>query len=369
MFKKPVLIIQPEICKKNISKMIDKAKEFDLQFRPHFKTHQSVKIANWFREKGVNKITVSSVSMARYFINDNWKDITIAFPFNINETIDINKISSDISINLVVESEFTLKYLVNNLIKYCGIYIKINTGYNRTGLEINDYYNIDKLINRIASSKNLEFKGFLTHAGDAYSAKNQVEILTIGENIRKELSFLKMKYINQFPELIISYGDTPSTSLMNDFTGIDEIRPGNFVFYDSMQLMLQTCKFNQIAIALVCPVVSINKKRNEVVIYGGAVHLSKEYIPTGDGLKNFGLISKLNNDYWSEPIENTFIKSLSQEHGIIQTDEINFKNFNIGDFVAVIPVHICLTANLMGEYFTFSGEKLDHFSKYHLHSL
>ena len=70
--------------------MAAKAKNNNIIFRPHFKTHQSKKVGEWFREEGVDKITVSSVSMAKYFIEHNWKDITIAFPFNILEIDDIN---------------------------------------------------------------------------------------------------------------------------------------------------------------------------------------------------------------------------------------------------------------------------------------
>ena len=47
--------------------MARKAKDNGLIFRPHFKTHQSIEIGEWFRESGVNKITVSSLTMANYF--------------------------------------------------------------------------------------------------------------------------------------------------------------------------------------------------------------------------------------------------------------------------------------------------------------
>ena len=65
--------------------MCDKAAANQLIFRPHFKTHQSVKTGEWFREAGVTAITVSSVSMAQKFADAGWDDITIAFPLNIRE--------------------------------------------------------------------------------------------------------------------------------------------------------------------------------------------------------------------------------------------------------------------------------------------
>ncbi len=43
--------------------MAEKARINDVVFRPHFKTHQSHKIGQWFRNEGVNAITVSSIKM------------------------------------------------------------------------------------------------------------------------------------------------------------------------------------------------------------------------------------------------------------------------------------------------------------------
>ncbi|MDQ1351629.1 MAG: hypothetical protein QG657_1934, partial [Acidobacteriota bacterium] len=64
---------------KNIIRIKEKiARSPGVRFRPHFKTHQSAQIGQWFREMGVSAITVSSVDMALYFAQHGWTDITIA---------------------------------------------------------------------------------------------------------------------------------------------------------------------------------------------------------------------------------------------------------------------------------------------------
>ena len=73
--------------------MAGKAHANRLVFRPHFKTHQSHLIGQWFREEGVTKITASSLSMAAYFAEDGWDDITVAFPVNIREMDTINELA------------------------------------------------------------------------------------------------------------------------------------------------------------------------------------------------------------------------------------------------------------------------------------
>jgi D-serine deaminase-like pyridoxal phosphate-dependent protein len=349
--------------------MAEKARRNKLIFRPHFKTHQSLQISEWFREKGISKITVSSVSMAEDFISGNWKDITIAVPFNIHETDQINNISSDTNLNLLVDSEQTVNYLNKNLKRKLGVFIKIDAGYHRTGIPVDDYKTIDIITGAISSSDFMIFKGFLTHAGETYSKQNKDDILLIAEKYKRDLYILKSHYSTKYPDLIISYGDTPSVSHLEEFGCIDVIRPGNFVFYDYMQLNAGVCSFNQIAVALFCPVISMNKERNELVVYGGAVHLSKEYLIDRSGNKNFGLVCRIKNNLWEHPLEDTYLKSLSQEHGIIKTRSDIFNQFSSGDFIAIIPVHSCLTADLMGMYHTTQGELINHLRNNHLHSV
>src|SRR5512140_22273 len=91
--KKPELLLDESKCRRNIRTMADKARSSKVIFRPHFKTHQSLEIGNWFREEGVNSITVSSVTMANHFARAGWKDITIAFPVNLREEKEIEKLS------------------------------------------------------------------------------------------------------------------------------------------------------------------------------------------------------------------------------------------------------------------------------------
>ena len=105
-----------------------------------------------------------------------------------------------------------------------------------------------------------------------------------------------------------------------DFKGIDEIRPGNFVFYDLMQWQIGACELADIAVALACPVVALHPERGQIVVHGGAVHLSKEALVEGDGEVSFGRVVLLNEAGWRPLGEGAKVVSLSQEHGIIQAD-------------------------------------------------
>ncbi len=84
LMKTPTLILQSKIAQQNIHKR-SPLPEKQMDFRPHFKTHQSAEIGEWFKAEGIEKCSVSSLAMAQYFANAGWKDICVAIPFNINE--------------------------------------------------------------------------------------------------------------------------------------------------------------------------------------------------------------------------------------------------------------------------------------------
>lgn len=357
----PVLLLDQAKCRKNIEQMRGKAAKNNLLFRPHFKTHQSIGIGNWFRDFDTKSITVSSVQMAKYFADAGWNDITIAFPFNRLEIAAINELAEKIDLNLLLIHAESAVFLAKQLWHESGVFIKIDCGYHRCGISAENFAEIDRLTEVISKAGNLIFKGFLTHSGHTYQAANIRQILAIHEVTAFKMKLLKERYQARFPDLIISVGDTPSSTLAQDFTGIDEIRPGNFVFYDLMQLKLGVCQPEQIALIVACPIVAKNKIRHEITIYGGAIHLSKEFILNDDGSSNYGLIVHLQQNGWSAPIEVMYVSSLSQEHGTIKTSPQYFEELPVGSVIGILPVHSCLTANLMREYHTLKGDRLDHY--------
>ena len=355
MLTQAALLLDKAKCLANIERMAAKAKNAGVLFRPHFKTHQSAEIGRWFRNYEVECITVSSVKMAVYFADNGWKDITIAFPANILEWSALNDLAAKINLNIVVESPETIVFLEKHLTSPVGTYIKTDTGYGRTGVNAENYDAMQALLNVLKPCRNLIFTGFLCHAGHTYTARSTTEIIQIMESSRQQLLALKTFLSRDFPLIQISYGDTPSCSLSDNFEGFDEIRPGNFVFYDDMQVRIGSCSRENIALAAACPVVAKHADRNEVVVHAGGVHFSKE-AGIKDGKAFFGTVIQLDGYNWDVNKQMGSLSKLSQEHGIIKVVDGQFDKINIGDMLAVLPIHSCLTANLMKEYITTTGE-------------
>ena len=122
-----------------------------------------------------------------------------------------------------------------------------------------------------------------------------------------------------------------------------------------MQTQIGSCQLGDIAVALACPIVAKHANRQEVVIYGGGIHLSKDRMDWA-GKTIFGLPVLLTLDGWEMPDGESYVCSISQEHGVVKCSGALFKKLEIGGLVGILPVHSCMTADLADGYLTTGGE-------------
>ena len=98
---------------------------------------------------------------------------------------------------------------------------------------------------------------------------------------------------------------------------------------------------------------SIYVDREEVLIYGGSVHFSKDSLSDNEN-DIFGYV--YSGETWTVSNKIGYIKSLSQEHGIVKLEKkVELK---IGDKLNVIPVHSCLAIDKMGSFYE-SGRRVE----------
>ena len=358
--KNPTLILNRDIAVSNINRMASRCSKSGIRFRPHFKTHQSHRVASWFRDEGATEITVSSSLMASYFIDDGWNDLTIAFPYNPREHDLLESMAGKARICLTVTGPESASVLSGNARSNFDVMLKIDTGYGRSGLLWTEVDEAIKSADILATNRSLHFKGLISHTGNTYGVGNHEEVISIYNEATRRMNYLREK--TGLEKAIVSMGDTPSASVVKEVGRVDEWRPGNFVFYDLMQYSHGICSFNEIAVAMACPVVDTRPKNGTIVIHGGAVHMSKESVMI-DNKKVFGMMVMITPEGWIPFEEPYYLTSLSQEHGIISLPTAVARKFKPGDLVGIIPVHSCLTANLAGGYILTDGSGADHMNE------
>jgi D-serine deaminase-like pyridoxal phosphate-dependent protein len=328
--------------------MYRKVKHSGCEFRPHFKTHQSLTIGNWFREEGVSGITVSSTEMALYFSEDGWDDITIAFPFYPGMLTQLQLLEKSTKLRLFINNEADLEHLNRDLINNFKVYIEIDTGSGRSGIPFSDKTKIGSLIKKISRSGKAHFHGFYVHDGRTYAARGSDAISPI---IKPSIDAL-LELKGEYPDAKISIGDTPTASVLNKFEGIDELTPGNFVFYDWTQVQIGSCSINEVALFVQLPVAQ-PIQGSKAIVHGGAVHLSKDTIQI-DGKQTYGQAVDFSENE-IRVIEGSYLSALSQEHGTLSSCRLTDSE----QFVTICPVHSCLTANLFECYYDLNGTRIE----------
>lgn len=353
----PTLLLDEARCRSNIARMAEKAARHGVHLRPHVKTHQSPALSIWLKDYGVDRLTVTSLEMAEAFANAGWNDLLIAFPFNVRQTDRASALAARIRLSIFVNDPDVAELLEKTLKLPVQVMIEVDTGYGRSGIWWEDIEAMERLVKRFRHSKNLRFKGFYAHSGHTYQAPTEEEILFMHEETLQRMHYVR-QCVNTYDEPVtVVVGDTPACSLAENFAGAQEMTCGNFIFYDLFQYNLGSCAIDQIAVVMACPVVEVHRNRLEAVLHGGAVHFSKDGLRGAEGDTNFGQMITMKPDGtgWGKPLPGCFLRALSQEHGMLRLTPEAMENIRPGDLVGIVPVHACLTTDLMRNFLVVNG--------------
>ena len=341
----PSLLVDFERLESNIKKMADKAESNGVNLRPHMKTHKCIEIGKLQLKQGASGITVSTLDEAAIFADAGFHDITYAVPISSNRIEAALEIASRVNLQLLVDSHemvTQLETFSEKNEKSPEVLLKVHCGYHRTGVNPRDPASI-KLATKLENSRNLDFKGILTHAGHSYDAMSVKQIKEVAK--QEQLEMIKFSEKLETKPEVVSIGSTPTITLTDSIMeGITEVRPGNYVFFDYTQVALGTCQVSDCAMTAISRV--IGKYDEYLVIDAGAAALSKDLGPTHlEAETSFG---KIYSSYNKHELNTALrIYSLSQEHGKVKfSDSSIAQNHNIDEILRILPNHSCLTANL-----------------------
>jgi len=342
----PNVLIDYQRLVQNIESIQKIADDNQIKLRPHIKTHKCLEIARLQLENGATGITCAKIEEAIVFAKDGVSSITVAYPV-IDEYKLIRLISTcrqlDIDLGIVVDSKYGVRNISKIAIQFekiVKIYIKIDVGLHRCGLRKDDP-EIIELAHSIKRQSHLDYAGLLSHAGHSYAAKNRDEVRKIADTERSNLIYVK-NMLNKVgidvPE--ISVGSTPTVLAAKDFSGITEIRPGNYVFMDNTPLRLGLISEDKIALKVLATIVSQNDEY--YIIDAGSKILSSDTGAHGSGGDiGFGHAYPLE----ASDKQNDFliVCRLSEEHGFLKRNKKI--NLSIGQKVLILPNHSCAVIN------------------------
>jgi D-serine deaminase-like pyridoxal phosphate-dependent protein len=347
----PAFLVDRNIVEQNCARMRAKALASGVAFRPHVKTHKTIEIGRMQHGGAAGPITVSTMAEAEFFADGGFVDITYAVPIAPEKLPRAAALAARIErLNILIDSEIALRaveefHAANGVV--FDVFLKVDCGYHRAGVDPNDPASA-RLAIAIARSPATHFHGLLTHAGHSYNAHDVDEIRTIAAEEIESLT--RFRALLGIDSLTRSIGSTPTTAIADTFAGTDEVRPGNYVFFDAFQSTLGSCTRADVAVSVLATVVGSYPERHQAIIDAGALALSKDTSPEHlDPNFGYGLVCDLD----LRPLPARLI-ALSQEHGKVETSV----PLPVGTRVRVIPNHSCLTAAMYDRYHVIHSGKI-----------
>ena len=357
----PAVVVDHERLSRNVARVRKIGEEHRLAVRPHVKTHKCIELAQLQLDSGACGITASKTSEALVFVEAGIPSVTVAYPViepgKARRLVEVAG-AEKCDLRFIVDNEETLEVITQAMAATggtAGVYIKIDVGLGRVGLKP-DAWNLVPLAQRVAASPRLELRGLLSHAGHCYAATGHEAVREIAESERRQLLSAQERLRRsglQAPEL--SVGSTPTVLVGDNFEGLAEIRPGNYVFFDLTAVRLGVASLAEVAFSVVTSVVSVNE--NHAIIDAGSKVLSSDLGPHGTkGIRGYGLAFPIENEIGDVTVESSFmVEKLSEEHGFVRREGAHLR---IGDRLRVVPNHSCPVTNLADWLYILNQDRI-----------
>jgi len=134
---------------------------------------------------------------------------------------------------------------------------------------------------------------------------------------------------------IVATGSTPTAKFAAKSNAITVLRPGNYVFYDNIQLAMGVTSEEHCALTVLATVIS-HPAPDKLIVDAGSKCLGLDKGAHGISIiKGFGIVK-------DHP--ELVIIDLSEEVGKIKIE--GKTNLKVGDKIQIIPNHACSSANM-----------------------
>ena len=355
----PALILDLDRLKRNARRIGDRVHQLRANLRPHVKTHKCVEVARIQTAGHSGAITVSTLAEACAFAANGFQDITYAVPIEPGKfAAAIAMTKSCESFNLITDDP-RIPPLLNQAARRAGVvinlFLKIDCGYHRCGVDPQSP-EMTEIPRQISDASNLRFAGVLTHAGHSYHCATKEARSTVAGQERDVMRDVAERLRSAGIEVpVVSIGSTPTITTVDHLEGIDEARPGNYIFFDAFMATTGSCDFEDCALTVLAAVVHRDLRRGRVATDAGAIALSKDRGPVEfDPACGYGQLLDLEGQNLGIRID-----SLSQEHGeAAAVHSTAMDRLSVGARVRVVPNHSCLTAAQHSHYNVIENSRI-----------
>ncbi len=236
MLPTPCMVVDLDLLNANVNHLADTAKTNGIHVRPHVKVHKSVEVAKRQMTAGAIGLTCSTIAEAELFSDAGIKGMLwTKQPVGRNNTQRAIALSKkDPTFMFVSDDAQVVDWVEEAAAAHnakARILVSVYAGLARQGMEAGKPA-VD-LAKRIASSKHMQFEGFMAYSGNAAHVK--------GFEARKKASMEVLAGVRESKALAleaglpvnIMTGGSTGTYNIDHATGLSELQAATYVFMDT----------------------------------------------------------------------------------------------------------------------------------------
>jgi D-serine deaminase-like pyridoxal phosphate-dependent protein len=330
----PCLLVDLDRMERNLDRGAAYAQEHGIALRPHIKTHKSPLLAKMQLERGAVGLTCATPHEAEV-MSEVCDDILVMYPpVGARRAARLAELALRGRLTVALDSIVAATDLSNaaqSIGSTVNILIELDAGMHRVGVQSPE--EAAALGAKVAKLPGLKVAGIAFYPGHIRGPvrEHAAQQAALGELIaRTKNAFAKAK----LPTEIVSAGSTPTFWTAHKVDGLNEMRPGTYIFNDRTTAEIGACSMDDCALTILATVVS-NAVPGQAVIDAGAKACGREPI-RGSAGEGFGCLVDDTN---------VTVKSMSEEHGILDLSRSSRK-LHVGERVRVVPNHVCIVVHL-----------------------
>lgn len=252
----PALVVYPEIIAANIAATLLLLNGDGDRWRAHIKTSKLAYTLRMMVERGIRSFKCATTLELLVACRSGAGDVLLAYPVmgaNARRVREIAKEFADVRISVLVENEEQLRQWKGSAV---SVFLDINPGMNRTGIEQTDSEKIVSLV-RAVGAAGLEFRGLHYYDGQ-YGSVDGRERTTAAhagyDRLLKVVSEIRRSGLS-VPEVITA--GTPTFPCSLAYEGfqrgefIHRVSPGTIVYNDASSLAQLSAEYGYAPAVLV----------------------------------------------------------------------------------------------------------------------
>jgi D-serine deaminase-like pyridoxal phosphate-dependent protein len=342
----PALVIDVDAMELNLRRAASYAREHGLRLRPHTKTHKIPALGRRQIELGAAGLSVAKTTEGEVMLASGTPDLLIAYPvLGQAKLARLVALARETQVTVALDDPGVAQAIGSAAADAgveIGILVEADLGLHRMGLGPGPQ--LLQVIQAVRAIQGLRWRGVAFYPGHIkdHAAESQPALQRLRTQVPEMLDALTRAGAQ--PE-IVSGGSTPLLWDSHTIPGLNEIRPGTYIFNDRNTLLSGACERSGCAATIVCTVVSVQGER--MMIDGG----SKTFSSDRSSASEDALFGEIEGDAGAR------FHKMNEEHGYIDLSRAA-RTYKPGDRVRVLMNHVCTAMNLHEQVWAVRGDEV-----------